>query len=169
MPLFIQVLQRYPKAGFPNPFLLFTATPEKHPEAQKLLKWLKEEKLYVPGSEKLKVHFQYPEDELSRLFWNGAVAFLPFTDGVSPRRTSLLTLLAHGVVVLSTPPAPPPFIHGEGIFLHTRAEEFIETMKRLLNPEEFFKQRQKALRLSQAFSWDAIGNAHLALYHRLLP
>lgn len=169
IPLLIQVLHHYQKAGFPDPFLLFTATSREHPDAQKFLQWLKKEKLYEPDSEKMKVHFQYDENELSRLFWNGAVALLPFVDGVSPRRTSLLTLLAHGVVVLSTPPAPPPFIHGEGIFLHTRAEEFIETMKRLLNREEFIKQRQKALRLSQAFSWDSIGNAHLALYHRLLP
>lgn len=59
--------------------------------------------------ERLEFHERLPGAEIAgHLRW-GDAGILPFVDGTSPRRTTLLGLLATGIPVLSPPPYVEPF------------------------------------------------------------
>ncbi|MBC8515104.1 hypothetical protein H8D30_04535 [bacterium] len=57
----------------------------------------------------LEVRERLSASEISSSLQWGDVGILPFRDGTSPRRTTLLGLLSSGIPVLSPPPYQPPF------------------------------------------------------------
>lgn len=60
-----------------------------------------------------------PHPQVSRLLAIGDLMILPFTDGVSTRRTSAITALQHGIPLLTTRGADPQpwFVHGVNTYL----------------------------------------------------
>lgn len=111
--------------------------------------------------------YQARADSLSHfLAHHPAIAYLPFVDGASERRTSLITLLRHGVPVLVTPPRIPQ-VHlrpGPGLIYVDRPEAAYEAFEELQDPNSYRLARADALRQSQAFSWSIIADHHLSFY-----
>ena len=123
-----------------------------------------------------------------RIFWTGYgapaqvsaylasadFAALPFTDGVSRRRTSLLTALAHGLPVISTaPPALTPEDLNEEAGLELvpihNASALANTMVNLA--QDRIRRELLAARARQfagTFSWANIAAQTLAVYQRVL-
>ena len=100
------------------------------------------------------------------------VIALPFSDGASLRRGSLMAVLAHGLPLVTTRPTRPcPLKDSEHCLLVARGDEqaLAEAVERLLDSPSM-RQRLAcgAAALSKAFSWPAIAAETGRLYGDLL-
>ncbi|MBI2845725.1 MAG: glycosyltransferase [Chloroflexi bacterium] len=98
---------------------------------------------------------------------------LPYRDGASLRRGSLMAALAHGLAIVTTIPQTPnpQIVDGENMALVPEQDpkalaEKIETLA------EDYRQRghlaDGARQLAQSFSWDKIAEQTLQVYRQLL-
>ncbi len=97
---------------------------------------------------------------------------LPYRDGASWRRGSLLAALAHGCAVITTAPAVPmPAMRdGENLRLvpPDSAPALVLAMTELLHaPELRARMGQGARALAKQFGWEAIAQRTLAFYEQL--
>ena len=106
--------------------------------------------------------------ELAAYLLAADVALLPYLDGASPRRGSLLACAEHGLPIVSTTPvspqladavraAPPGDVAG-------LAEAVLEVAS---DPALRHRLQRGARRLAAATSWEAIAARHVELYRRL--
>ncbi len=112
-------------------------------------------------------------DEVSANFFAADVAVLPYRDGASFRRGSLMAALAHSMPVISTEPAVqiPELRDGENIWLvPARAPESLaEAVTHLWRHPDLREQlSQGARELASHFTWDAIADRHLEIYRELV-
>jgi glycosyltransferase involved in cell wall biosynthesis len=102
------------------------------------------------------------------------IGALPFTDGASYRRGSLIAMLAHGVPIITTQPEQPldpPLIDREHVLLIDDAEPVRITWAiELLAEDEPLRARLavNARALGAYFTWPAIAAAHEAVYNALM-
>ncbi len=124
-----------------------------------------------------------PPDEVSHALQALDCCVLPYADGASFRRGTLLTALAHGLpVVTTTPTAPMPEVRGEGAPLPTLEQErhclltppgdaaaLAAAIQRVL-ADATLRQRMKggATQLAHVFSWPTIARRTERQYHELL-
>jgi glycosyltransferase involved in cell wall biosynthesis len=122
-----------------------------------------------------RVHWTgFVEDEQVSAYLNSAdLMVMPYRDGVSLRRGTLMAVLAHGRPLISTTPQiiTPQLIHGENIWLvpsndPSALSEAIATLRK--QPETCQKLGNLARQLSTAFHWDTIAGQTVALYRQLL-
>lgn len=122
-----------------------------------------------------------------RLFWTGYlepqevsaallaadIAVLPFADGATFRRGSLLAVLEHGLPVVTTGgrKSEVALVNGENVVLVAVGDEegLLGSIERLAGDELLRKRLSEgALILARHFSWEAIAEKHLRLYAELL-
>ncbi len=121
-----------------------------------------------------------PAAEVSAHLLAADLCVLPFRDGATFQRGTLMAALAHGLPVVSTRPAVPvdalppssgdeqaALRHGENLWLVPPADpqalaEAIEQVGD--DPALRERLRAGALRVAAAVSWDGIARRHLALY-----
>ena len=103
--------------------------------------------------------------ELSAYLLTADVALLPYVDGASARRGSLLACAEHGLPIVSTQPAGAevtPFIEAE----EPDAVRLAEAVARVhASPERL---RGASRDLAQQVSWPRIAGLHVDLYNTLL-
>ncbi len=100
---------------------------------------------------------------------------MPYRDGVSFRRTTLIAALRHGCPIISTNPANPSLIPeikpGENMLL-VPPEDAVALAQTIvpLAGNQALRQRlsQEALALGKLFNWDKIAADTAALYQALL-
>lgn len=100
-------------------------------------------------------------------------AVLPFRDGVSQKRGSLLACLAQGLPVIATAPgrgAQGPFQNeGNMLMVEQNPRALGRALERLMQDQVLRDRlRQEARRLSAAFGWETIGQQHRELFAALL-
>ncbi len=114
-----------------------------------------------------------PAAEVSAHLLAADIAALPYSDGASFRRGSLLAALAHGLPTITTLPAgaaPAPLADGANVLLvpPERPAALAQAIAMLAADA---RQRQRlasgAQALAQQFGWEAIAAQHEALYARL--
>ncbi len=113
------------------------------------------------------------EADVAAWLWASDLAVLPFVDGASFRRGSLMAAIHHGCAILTTQPAVdlPEFVHGENMWLVSAGDEpALQTALEMLanSPETRDSLRRGAARLAAAFDWDVIAGATLDIYERVL-
>lgn len=101
------------------------------------------------------------------------LAVLPYRDGVSFRRGSLMAVLAHGLPVISTRPAVPipELVDGVNICLvPARSARGLAAVIRELEqrPEQRRQLAEAAAALAGRFAWDAIAQQHVKIYAEFL-
>jgi len=99
---------------------------------------------------------------------------MPYRDGVSFRRTTLIAALRHGCPVVSTTPANPAFIPeilpGENMLLAepNNAASLAQTLASLVGDDNMRERLSNgAKRLGDLFEWDKIANQTATLYRTL--
>lgn len=101
-----------------------------------------------------------PASQVSAAFLASDLCLLPYQDGVSYRRGSFMAALAHGLPIVTTPPAVPypDLADGETVLLApAEAAALTAAVLRLLaDPALGLRLGQAALRLSEAFTWQGI-------------
>ncbi len=103
--------------------------------------------------------------DLSAYLLAGDVALLPYADGASGRRGSLLACAAHGLPIVSTEPAAAevaPYVEA----VRADAAALAEAAVRVVADASQARARSRAL--ASQMSWLRIAADHVALYERLL-
>jgi glycosyltransferase involved in cell wall biosynthesis len=103
--------------------------------------------------------------ELSAHLLAGDVALLPYADGASARRGSLLACAAHGLPIVTTLPAGSevaPYVEAVGHDPHELAEAVIRAWRAPA------KLRAASVKLAEAVSWARIASQHIEIYESLL-
>lgn len=111
-------------------------------------------------------------DEVSAAFAAADIAVLPYRDGASFRRGSLMAALAHGMPIVSTTPAVaiPQLRHGDNIWLaQVGSSESLTAGVISLFRDAALRQRlaDGACRLASTFAWDSIAARHIEMYRGL--
>lgn len=111
--------------------------------------------------------------EVSASFWASDICVLPYRDGVSFRRGTLMAALAHGMPIVSTYPRVevPEIIDGENMILGPPEdpEALAERVRELaVSAQLRQKLAQGATELSRLFSWESIAEDTLELYGQVL-
>ena len=91
---------------------------------------------------------------------------LPFSDGASPRRGSLQACLALGKAILtSLPEFDEPTLAGLLMIKLTTPEKWaVKAIEVLQNKELCLRLEEKAVAISQHYSWSLIADRHLRIY-----
>lgn len=88
------------------------------------------------------------EEIAGEIKW-GDIGILPFADGTSPRRTTLLSLLKMGIPVLSPPPYKPPFKKND--FPDWNHDEMLHNVKK-----NYISWTKKQNKIVKVFSWENV-------------
>lgn len=135
-----------------------------------------------------------PQADISAHFFASDICVLPYRDGATYRRGTLMAALAHGMAIITTkteggrmkdetpgrvspssfilhPSSLPSLRDGENVLLvpPDDPQAIARAVKQLASsPELQTKLQQGARATAQFFTWDKIADAHLALYQKLL-
>jgi glycosyltransferase involved in cell wall biosynthesis len=111
--------------------------------------------------------------EVSASFWAADICVMPYRDGVSFRRGTLMAALAHGMPIISTYPqvAIPEIREDRNMALVPAGD--VETLADKISKVAAMdslrgRLARGAAELSRLFSWEAIAESTLELYEQLL-
>ena len=107
-------------------------------------------------------------DALSSALAQTQVSYLPYPDGASERRGSLIAMLVNKAAILTTHGSHTPCILESAVQFAESPVEAVELAENLFNSPALLNsmQRQSA-ELSARFSWNSIAENHMAIYQRL--
>jgi glycosyltransferase involved in cell wall biosynthesis len=108
-----------------------------------------------------------PPDQLSAHLLAADIALLPYADGASPRRGSLLACAEHGLPIVSTVPAAPEVadaVHAVAADPRHLAEAVLHLAQ---TPSEIARLRTNAHALAARTAWPHIAAAHVQIYEGL--
>lgn len=113
-----------------------------------------------------------PDDELSIYFGAVDIMIMPYRDGVSLRRGTLMAILANGRPLITTEPSIPvtELIHGENVWL-TPIDDTValkEAIEQLAaDPNLRMQLGNGAVELSKAFSWERIAHQTSSFFEEI--
>lgn len=106
---------------------------------------------------------------LSRALAETEVAYLPFPDGASERRSSLIAMLGNKVAILTTRGEHMPSDMENAVQIAGSPAEAARLAEELfLHPEHRVSQQMCASAYAEKFSWDSIAAHHMAIYAQLI-
>ncbi|HEX9987444.1 MAG TPA: glycosyltransferase [Chloroflexia bacterium] len=120
--------------------------------------------------------------EVSAALLAADVAVLPYADGASFRRGSLMAVLEHGLPIVTTTPAPasnaeaqdsgwPRLVHGDNALLVPPGDvgALVEAVEKLARDADLrARLAAGSIELSRYFGWERIALLHKRLYRQLL-
>ncbi len=115
----------------------------------------------------------FTREEVSTHLQSADMAILPFTEGASERRGSLLTAIGNGLPVITTvgPHLPPTFKHGDNIYLVPSQDPkaIVRAVIELSHNSALrLSMSQRAMSLSEAYSWESIAEKTVQTYWNVL-
>jgi glycosyltransferase involved in cell wall biosynthesis len=114
-------------------------------------------------------HIDLAGEALSRVLPLSDICYLPFPDGASERRSSLIALLANGAAVVTTKGKHTPAAMGEAVLFASSASEALERVRGLeANPARKSSLQRQAANYAKKFGWKEIAMRHISLYESIL-
>ncbi len=114
--------------------------------------------------------FGLDEGDVSALLRKSALGYLPFPDGLTERRSSVLALFAHGVAVISNTTDITPHTIREAVANAGSPEEAANIACHFLDhPQALRAMQEKSLSVAYEYSWKRIGRSYIDLYTSLVP
>ncbi len=109
------------------------------------------------------------DDGVAELLAGTRIAYMPFPDGASERRTSLFALLAYGVPTVTTKGAATPEAMEGAVAFSRHPQDALAAISRILSDREYCEGLSAgALAYSRCFTWETIAIQHRQLYEQLL-
>lgn len=114
-----------------------------------------------------------PPPHVSASFCSADICVLPYRDGVSFRRGSLMAALVHGMPIVSTHPKVelPALKHGENIWLvpPRDVQALVKAIAHLADDVQLARRMGRGARaLAQRFDWEHIAARTLGVYRRVV-
>lgn len=110
-----------------------------------------------------------PEKEVSLLLSRAEIAYLPYPDGASERRGSLLALLSNGVAVITTKGQFTSSDMYSSMLFTENIDEVLQCIECLIQNKNLKKQLvQQGLAYAKRFTWQQIALDHIKVYESLL-
>jgi glycosyltransferase involved in cell wall biosynthesis len=142
---------------------LIVGTPDKNSKAYSEKLKLQSRGLPIDWQSRLS------DENVATILASTRFAYMPFPDGATERRTSLLALYANGVVVATTASEMTSTEMKEASVIANSPDEAVSAIARLMqNPNEELRLRASALAYMQRFSWESISDAHQEIYQRIM-
>jgi len=109
------------------------------------------------------------EADVSAAFYASDICVLPYRDGASYRRGSLMAALAHGMPIITTEPSMQVSGLSEGANVMLVPPGDVEALAEAIaslcgNPKERQRLAKAAQGLAQRFAWDSIAADAVAVY-----
>jgi glycosyltransferase involved in cell wall biosynthesis len=121
------------------------------------------------GTLGIRVALNLSRDEVANRLATALFAYLPFPDGASPKRGSMIAALLNGAVVLSSHTANTPDWLREATVHVAGPGDALSIIRQLSSDERERSRLVSAGRhLDERFSWQAIAAAHRSLYLSVL-
>ncbi len=106
--------------------------------------------------------------EVADYLSKSSLAYLPFPDGVSERRGSLLAALSNSVAVVTTKGTHTPSVMQNAVAFADNPNHALGIITKLIADSNQLAFLQKAgYEYAQQFSWDIIAKKHIALYNSI--
>ena len=105
---------------------------------------------------------------LSGYLLAGDVALLPYADGASPRRGSLLACAEHGLPIVSTQPASRAVADAVQAVPADATKLASAVLEVAQNASLSARLRESAAALAARTTWSSIAAAHIKIYQSLL-
>ncbi len=161
-------------AGLPAHFkLLIIGGEADAPEDQRYAAELRAQIARLQLSNRITITGQVPQELVSAYLLAADLAALPFRDGASYRRGSLLAVLAHGLPLVTTAPRVPlePALDPAALLIPAAYSYALSAALRTLaeQPERRNELADQARQLAMQFGWAAIAEFHEKLYRKVLP
>ncbi|HZQ42559.1 MAG TPA: hypothetical protein VFA99_04875 [Acidobacteriaceae bacterium] len=136
----------------------------------------------LPGSEALYQHLRtesqglaidwqigLQDEALATALAATDIAYLPFPDGASERRSSLIALLTSGATIITTRGTHTPSqLNNAALFAESPSQAIAHIESLETFPERKDLLSSAAQRYSQKFEWDSIAAEHIAVYRSIL-
>jgi glycosyltransferase involved in cell wall biosynthesis len=121
---------------------------------------------YVRQESKLlgiKIITNLSKEDTAKTLSDSKIAYLPYPDGISARRGSLLAAIINNCTIVSTISKEPDIntFFEPYCYLTKTSQEAIDTISGLANNKVIEKNGEK---LSDVFSWNSIAKAHITFY-----
>jgi glycosyltransferase involved in cell wall biosynthesis len=115
-----------------------------------------------------------PDERVSAFLHAANVMVMPYRDGVSLRRGTLMAVLVHGRSLITTTPASstPELVHGENVWLVPPDEPTpLAAAVRIVLADESLQNRlgAGAVKVADLFTWDKIAAETAVFYQSLRP
>lgn len=132
--------------------------------------WYREELLRRAGDAILEFTGELPPEDVARELGRGMVAYLPYHDGASGRRSSLLAAMANGLPVVSRAGAHTTAELRGAIALAQTPESAMKMIEQLMaDAGERARLITAANVYTEARSWPAVARRYLQVYRSLRP
>lgn len=149
-------------AGLPLRIRAIGRVPHKHISYFEELKW-RAQGLPIIWDRDL------DEEQTGKRLAAASIAYLPYSDGASERRTTLKAALLNGLAVITTlGPHTPADLEGVVKFCRNPQEGLAIIRTLIENPEHISKMASNAVRYGQQYSWERIAAMHLEVYESVL-
>jgi glycosyltransferase involved in cell wall biosynthesis len=108
------------------------------------------------------------ESEVAERLARASLAYLPFPDGASERRSSLKAALSSGVVCITTEGKEAPEPLRKVLVFATDSRDALAKVKEFLtNRQSWNLLSTESMAYSATYRWDHIAHSHLNVYERL--
>jgi glycosyltransferase involved in cell wall biosynthesis len=109
------------------------------------------------------------ERQVAERLAGASIAYLPYADGASERRTTLKAALLSGLAVITTcGPHTPHDMKGVVKFSRNPREALAAVLSLVDSPAERSKMEVKALQYGRQYAWEHIAALHLKVYESVL-
>lgn len=123
------------------------------------------------ASEGLNVRWEMGLDDqaVAARLSKAAFAYMPYPDGATERRTSMIALVAQGIAVLTTASPMTPELFKNELQIVTSPKDAIDKIEALSADSAFLsKNVDKGINLARKFEWPAIAHRHGEIYESIV-
>jgi glycosyltransferase involved in cell wall biosynthesis len=117
----------------------------------------------------LRKRFELPDAAVADLLSRAAVAYMPFPDGASERRSSLMTLLANGIATITTKsPTTPSELDSVVKYAANPGQALQVAISLIDDTTVLLDMSAHARGYAGKFTWEFIAARHMDVYRKLL-
>lgn len=118
-------------------------------------------------SEDLPIRWEMDLDDqaVAKRLAKATFAYMPYPDGATERRTSMIAMLAQGIAVLTTASEMTPDLFKNNLSIAADPKSAVQIIKTLSHhPVQLAEQVRKGVEVAKKFDWPAIAERHIEIY-----